>query len=549
MKLSLLLQCALKASSVAAIVLNNPLVQGVENVFQLPTHAKYPEDMDVNALISELKKNTKGLDNDSLGKLDSTWKQLVEDLGKEKVLQSLKNYEAKFSSQQGLTVKKGDDSVKEGNFQTMSDTRFQSYSLRIKKNHPEVLGLDTVDQYTGYLDVDDQDKHFFFWLFESRNDPKKDPVILWLNGGPGCSSATGLFFELGPLLVGEDLKPIYNPYSWNSNATVIFLDQPIGVGYSYGGDDISSTSAASKDVYVFLELFFQKFPHFLRNKFHIAGESYAGHYIPSIASEILSNADRSFRLSSLLIGNGITDSLIQYGSYGPMACGKGGYKQLISDEDCEKIDRDYPRCAALVKSCYNVPSPFTCVPAELFCESRLMGPFEKTGLNYYDIRTPCNGSGCYPQMSYVDQYLNLDYVKDAVGALNIEEFRGCDDKVFNNFILSGDGPKPFQQYVAEVLDYGIPVLIYAGDKDYICNWLGNKAWSDALDYSLHENYVIQPDLPWVTRDGYHAGEVKNFGRFTFLRIFDAGHMVPFNQAANSLDMVNRWVSGDYAFGN
>src|SRR2546430_2617908 len=94
-------------------------------------------------------------------------------------------------------------------------------------------------------------------FFESRNDPKNDPVVLWLNGGPGCSSLTGLFLELGPSSIDEDLNIVYNPYSWNSNASVIFLDQPVNVGFSYYGSSVSSTVAAGKDVYALLTLFFK----------------------------------------------------------------------------------------------------------------------------------------------------------------------------------------------------------------------------------------------------------------------------------------------------
>src|SRR4030088_2786711 len=81
-------------------------------------------------------------------------------------------------------------------------------------------------------------------FFESRNDPKNDPVVLWLNGGPGCSSPTGFFLELGPSSIDENLKLHNNPYSWNSNASVIFLDQPVNVGYSYSGSSVSNTVAA-----------------------------------------------------------------------------------------------------------------------------------------------------------------------------------------------------------------------------------------------------------------------------------------------------------------
>lgn len=432
---------------------------------------------------------------------------------------------------------------------TSSNSKFDNYALRVKENSPEVLGLDSVKQYTGYLDIQDVDKHFFYWFFESRNDPENDPVILWLNGGPGCSSSTGLFFELGPSLINAELRPVYNPYSWNTNASVIFLDQPVGVGYSYtGGEEVKNTATAAKDTYVFLELFFQKFPQFLKNKFHIAGELYAGHYIPQFASEIINQADRSFELSSVLIGNGITDSLIQYAYYRPMACGEGGYPQVITDEQCDRLDSQYPKCKLLTQLCYNSPSALTCVPSTVYCEG-MMKPYEETGLNPYDIRRKCEdeGGNCYVEMDYVDDYLNSEFVKNAVGASNIDIFTLCDDTVFRNFILDGDETKPFQQFVAELLENDVPVLLYAGDKDYICNWLGNHAWSDALDYSNHEQFASEKLKDWITLAGKKAGEVKNYGIFTFLRIFDAGHMVPYDQPENALDMVNRWISGDYAF--
>ena len=94
--------------------------------------------------------------------------------------------------------------------------------------------------------------------------------------------------ELGPSRINkEGTKPIHNPYSWNNNASVIFLDQPLNVGYSYGDESVSDTVAASKDVYALLVLFFKQFPEYKDLEFHIAGESYAGHYIPVFASGIL----------------------------------------------------------------------------------------------------------------------------------------------------------------------------------------------------------------------------------------------------------------------
>ncbi|CCH42744.1 putative secreted protein [Wickerhamomyces ciferrii] len=431
-------------------------------------------------------------------------------------------------------------------YEFITNSKYPEHQLRINKADPKKLGIDTVNQTSGYLDFGD--KHFFYYFFEARNNPETAPTLLWLNGGPGCSSMTGLFFELGPSSLGPDLKPIYNPYSWNNNANVIFLEQPIGVGFSYGDAKISTSYAAAKDVFVFLELFFQKFPQFVTNQFHIAGESYAGHYIPAIASEIVNHADRSFQLTSVLIGNGITDSLIQDAYYQPMACGLGGFKKVLSDEACDQMNKDYPKCKKLVEACYNLQNAFACVPATIYCSSKLLSPFEKTGLNFYDIRGPCETDAdlCYNGMGYIEQYLNKPEVQEALGA-EVQDFKGCDDDVFSSFALTGDESKPFQGFVKELLDQDIPVLIYAGDKDYICNWLGNRAWADGLDWKHGEKFAEKTLKPWIV-NGTESGQVKSYGNFTFLRIYDAGHMVPYNQPEVSLDFVNNWLKGDYSLG-
>ncbi|CAI5760457.1 unnamed protein product [Candida verbasci] len=427
----------------------------------------------------------------------------------------------------------------------VSDTKLPNHRLRVKST-PEDLGIDSVKQYSGYLDVENEDKHFFYWFFESRNDPKNDPVILWLNGGPGCSSLTGLFFELGPSSIGEDLKPVYNPFSWNNNASVIFLDQPINVGYSYSSQSVSNTVAAGKDVYAFLELFFKQFPEYSKLDFHIAGESYAGHYIPVFASEILTHPERSFNLTSVLIGNGLTDPLTQYEYYQPMACGKGGEPSVLDEDECQAMADSIPRCQSLIQSCYDSESVWSCVPATVYCNNAQMGPYQRTGRNVYDIRTMCEGNSlCYKGLEYITDYLNKPEVLKAVGA-EVDNYDSCNFDINRNFMFAGDWMKPYFKNVIDLLEQDLPVLIYAGDKDFICNWLGNQGWTDRLEWSGSKGFSKAPIRKW-TLDDKHVGDVKNYKHFTFLRAFGGGHMLPFNQPLASLDMLNRWIGGDYKF--
>ncbi|AGO12377.1 AaceriAER022Wp [[Ashbya] aceris (nom. inval.)] len=426
------------------------------------------------------------------------------------------------------------------------------YALRVKEQDPAKLGVDTVKQWSGYLDYKDE-KHFFYWFFESRNDPANDPVLLWLNGGPGCSSFTGLFFELGPASIGKDLKPVRNPHSWNNNASVIFLEQPVGVGFSYG-DNVDSTAVAGADVYEFLRLFFQKFPHLAKNDFHIAGESYAGHYIPQIAHEIITRKEEepeelpNFNLTSVLIGNGFTDPRTQYKYYEPMACGEGGFPAVLNEDQCGRMNSSSSRCDRLMSLCYLTNRAIPCLAATVYCERYIAQVYSETGLNYYDMRGPCENPQsdlCYDGLDYVQQYMNQKEVQEALGS-EVEVYEGCSRQVGARFALSGDSGKPFQQYVSQLLDRAIPVLIYAGDKDYICNWLGNKAWSDEVGWRHTYKYRTLPLKPWINKNsGKAAGEVKSFGALTFLRVYDAGHMVPYDQPENSSYMIESWLNKNY----
>jgi len=419
---------------------------------------------------------------------------------------------------------------------------FKNKRLRVKK--PNTLGIDEeVKQLSGYLDVDD-DKHFFFWFFESRNDPANDPVTLWLNGGPGCSSMTGLFMELGPASINSHIKPDYNKFSWNSNSSVIFLDQPVNVGYSYSDTATKSTAAAAEDVYAFLTMFFEKFPQYGKQDFHIAGESYAGHYIPTFAAKILEHEERNINLKSILIGNGLTDGLTQYKYYAPMACGEGGYKAVLSPSECDQMEAAYPRCSSLIQGCYDSQSVWRCVPASIYCNNVMMGPYQRTGLNVYDIRGKCEDTSnlCYSEMGYIKSFMNKKEVMSALGA-EVDSFDSCNFDVNRDFLFNGDWMLPFHKFMPDILKK-IPVLIYAGDADFICNWLGNQAWTDALEWKGKSGFNHEKLAPYLLGDK-EVGQIKSSGNFTFLRLYQAGHMVPYNQPEPSLQMLNEWLSGKY----
>ncbi|KAJ9650863.1 hypothetical protein H2198_009833 [Neophaeococcomyces mojaviensis] len=429
------------------------------------------------------------------------------------------------------------------------DGKLDTYDLRVKAVDPSSLKVDPdVKQYSGYLDDNENDKHLFYWFFESRNDPENDPVVLWLNGGPGCSSLTGLFLELGPSRINEKLELVYNPYSWNRNASVIFLDQPVNVGYSYSSSSVSNTVAASKDVYALLTLFFKQFPEYAHQDFHIAGESYAGHYIPVFAAEIQSHKKTNINLKSVLIGNGLTDGLTQYEYYRPMACGDGGWPAVLDKQSCQSMDNALPRCQSLIQNCYDSESVWSCVPAAIYCNNALLAPYQRTGQNVYDVRGKCKDSSnlCYPELGWISKWLNEKSVMKALG-VEVDGYDSCNFDINRNFLFQGDWMKPFHRLVPGILEK-IPVLIYAGDADFICNWLGNKAWSEALEWPGHKDFA-NAEMEDLRIDGEKTGrkigEVKTHGNFTFMKIHAGGHMVPLDQPEASLEFFNRWIMKEW----
>ncbi|KAK8664760.1 hypothetical protein V6N13_084536 [Hibiscus sabdariffa] len=159
----------------------------------------------------------------------------------------------------------------------------------------DLPGQPVVDfrHYAGYVTVNEKNgRALFYWFYETMSHPDEKPLVLWLNGGPGCSSVGyGATQEIGPFLVdtgGHAIK--FNNFSWNREANMLFLESPVGVGFSYSNTSTDykkiGDEFTANDAYTFLHQWFLKFPSYRTRTFYIAGESYAGKYIPELAELI-----------------------------------------------------------------------------------------------------------------------------------------------------------------------------------------------------------------------------------------------------------------------
>lgn len=521
-----------------------------------------------------------------------------------------------------------------GDFTVLTHRDFPSVSVRIKqlyrppaaselKEHdvdPEAFCDPTVTSWSGYIDFAYGGKSLWFYFFESRSNPAKDPVILWTNGGPGCSSSMGLFMELGPCRVPERGGKItpgppingtkWHPQSWTNRANVFFIDQPIGVGYSYSKTEqkVYTTEEAAKDVYVFLRIFFSAFDRFKNNDFYMAGESYGGRYIPVFASEVADqnqnvertalkaghkvNRDELINLKGVLIGNGLTDISKQISGYFDMTCTRrGGVDPILSISTCKRMSTYVPKCRAkLAEYCVDSYWPDNCELWLEKCSNEIELPYTLTGQNPYNIKDDCK-AGLSPNLCYdvtedIRNYLDRDDVRELVGAAPKEQighFASCSDDVAAGFSSMLDITHDNGFNVAGLLERGIKALIYVGTLDWICNHNGNFEWVSTLDWSgsdawkqaksyvsflsphcllylaarcspsktqhAHSDHLalvtvlcLSPKQEWVV-DGEKAGRTQSGGGLTWATVYEAGHMVPYDQPDAALAMVNRWLDG------
>ena len=418
-----------------------------------------------------------------------------------------------------------------------------------------------VTQRSGYLDINAaEDKHYFYWMFEAKTNPSTAPVILWMTGGPGCSSSLAILAENGPCHVNEETGDLYsNPYSWNNVANVIYIDQPAGVGFSYAnypnGYDHNETMV-SEDMYAFFQAFYAAYPQYKSNPLFIYGESYGGHYAPATAHRVWQGNQNHegihIPLAGLSVGNGMTDPYIQFNWYSKLSyqwCQMVKGTPCVSESTYEQMRSSLQMCNELTAAC-NSKADADCGLAMQVCSSSQMGPFQDTGLNVYDIRIPCKVPGLCYDFSKATAFLNRADVQQSLGVASQGiTWQSCNMQV--NQMFGNDWMRDFNQTIPALLGSGIRVMIYSGDVDFICNWLGNKAWSLALEWPGKASFNAANDAPWwVNMES--AGRIRtvtgnnNTLLFSFVQVHDAGHMVPMNQPQRALDMVTHFVN-DEAF--
>ncbi|KAH0935891.1 hypothetical protein HID58_013008 [Brassica napus] len=406
--------------------------------------------------------------------------------------------------------------------------------------------------YSGFVTTNEKlGRALFYWFFEAAEDAASKPLVLWLNGGPGCSSVGfGEAEEIGPFHIKSDGKTLYlNQYSWNQVANILFLDAPVGVGYSYSNTSsdllTNGDQRTAKDSLKFLLKWVELYPEYKGREFYIAGESYAGHYIPQLSQAIVehnqASGENTINLMGYMVGNGLMDDfhdslgLYQYiwtlgfisdqtYSLLKLKCGLEPFvhtsevclKALdIMDMEIGDIDQ------------YSVFTPACVANAS---QAKMLLKKRRVGGRVSEQYDPCT-------MKHSKVYFNLPEVQEALHVppgLAPSKWDVCSDDVSRNW---KDSPSSVLNIYHELIAAGLRIWVFSGDADAVVPVTSTRYSIDAL--KLHP---VSPYGPWYI-DGQVGGWTQEYDGLNFVTVRGAGHEVPLHRPKEALALFQAFITG------
>ncbi|CAI9786755.1 unnamed protein product [Fraxinus pennsylvanica] len=422
-------------------------------------------------------------------------------------------------------------------------------SQAIIKTLPGYEGTLPFKLETGYIGVGDNDEvQLFYYFIESENNYKTDPLVLWMMGGPGCSGLFNIFFDIGPLTFdvenfdGSLPSILLNPNSWTKVANIIFIDAPVGTGFSYANNSqgySSSDTKSAKDIYTFLRKWLLNHPMFIKNRLYVAGESYAGKLTPMVSMEILQGNEARLQpqmsFQGYIIGNGLTDTNIDFNARIPYA----HRMALISDEYYESAkiscDEKYynrdPNNVQCANALQRIQECLSNINQVRILDENCGGTATKLD-EYFRWHHTFRGDNS------IDNLLLPTAKQECQNIFDVSDYWGNDPAVQEAlYIRKGMITRwetcsvgiSYEENVDGALEYhkilikkGYDALVYNADQDMAAPYMGPLTWFRILNLTIDDNWK-----PWLVNGqvaGYTQRYKKNDFRLTFVTIKGAGHI-------------------------
>jgi len=422
-----------------------------------------------------------------------------------------------------------------------------------------------------------------YWFIESTGTPSSDPVVLWLNGGPGSSSLIGLLTENGQVITSDasfeelvDGVPqlFVNPYAWTTSANVLYLESPKGVGFSYcegirsSSECVNTDESTALDAYEFLATFFEAFPEFKTNKFYITGESYAGIYIPMLMDQLDKDSlSAKINFIGSAIGNGCWGNTV-----GTCAFSSGESLQISSDfyfghgmysqalraqilQECGDFTRLTARCISKLAEMESQLGQYDVYNIYDECGSDERRKLtSKNGLSMMDIRKKLSSAevlvetkDSFSVSAGYGEALN-DYACGAETAMSAWLSQPSVAEALH--VKLGTPGMSYKKTATDLLPLyaslinKYQVLIYSGDTDGCVPYVGTEKWTRGLNFTVTNDWHQWVSKTSETKAFHKAGYAVTFDKFQFVTINGAGHMVPQFQPAFALTMFNKFLANE-----
>ncbi|KAG8372892.1 hypothetical protein BUALT_Bualt12G0114400 [Buddleja alternifolia] len=389
---------------------------------------------------------------------------------------------------------------------------------------------------SGYLTVNSTSGSAIYYTYYEAQNPYKNtrisntPILIWLEGGPGCASMTANYFQIGPWIVNQNLSLEPNPGPWNNIFGLLFLDNPVGTGFSIAASPQEiprNQHDVAKHLYIAIKKFIALDESFKTRPIYITGESYAGKYIPAIGYYILKqntylSNDSRLNLAGVAIGNALVDPELQVVTHAVNTYNLG----LINDEQKTLLEELQVETVGFVRR-GNWSEAINARNKVLDTLTNMTG-----------LATLLDFRKLIPyQDSVVDKFLNNVEIKRALGVNESLVFKGCSDTVAD--ALNDDIMKSVR-YMVEFLVKEIRVLLYQGQCDLLDGVVSNLAWIKKMKWEGIKRFLEAERKVWRV-DGKLAGYVQKSGSLSNVVVMNAGHLVPSDQHVNSQVMIQDWV--------
>ncbi|XP_061365900.1 serine carboxypeptidase-like 25 isoform X3 [Gastrolobium bilobum] len=401
-------------------------------------------------------------------------------------------------------------------------------------------------QFSGYVTVNKVDgRALFYWLTEASQNPLTKPLVIWLNGGPGCSSvAYGASEEIGPFRINKTASGLYiNKFSWNTVTNLLFLEAPAGVGFSYTNrsSDLLDTGdrRTAEDSLEFVIQWLERFPRYKNREIYITGESYAGHYVPQLARQILTYNSKTkypINLKGIMVGNAVTDNY--YDNLGTVTywwshamISDQTYRQLINTCDFHR-QKESDECESLYSYAmdqefgnidqYNIYAP----P----CNNSDGSSATRHTIRKWSGYDPCTEK-------YAEIYYNRPDVQKALHANTTGisyKWTACSEILNRNWNDTDVSVLPIYR---ELIAHGTRVWVFSGDVDSVVPVTATR-------YALAQLKLATkiPWYPWYVKNQV-GGWTEVYEGLTFATVRGAGHEVPLFKPRAALQLFKSFLAG------